>query len=308
MPRHFDPVTLRLFVAVCEERNIARAAEREALVPSALSKRIGALESEVGTPLLVRGRRGVQPTPAGEVLLRQAREVAGLMARMDAELSEFSAGAQGSVRVMASVSVLAEQLPDDIARFLARHQAVRVSVDERLSHDIVRQLREGAADVGVMWDQVDHAGLQAVPYRSDHLCVVLPPEHPLARRRRLRYAQTLAHPSIGVAPGGQMETMLRRQAARLGAVPVHRIQVSALDAACRIAAAGLGLAILPNEAIAPHVAATGLVTVPLAEDWAERRFVICTRADTLLSATTRLLVEHLRRAAAEGAPPGPKQR
>jgi DNA-binding transcriptional LysR family regulator len=303
LPRHFDPVTLRLFVAVCEEGNIARAAEREALVPSALSKRIGALESEVGTPLLVRGRRGVQPTPAGEVLLRQAREVAGLMARMDAELSEFSAGAQGSVRVMASVSVLAEQLPDDIARFLARHQAVRVSVDERLSHDIVRQLREGAADIGVMWNQVDHAGLRALPYRSDHLCVLLPPDHPLARQRSLRYAQTLAYPSIGVAPGGQMETMLRRQAARLGAVPVHRIQVSALDAACRIAAAGLGLAILPGEAIAPHVAATGLAMVPLADSWAERRFVICTRADNLLSATTRLLVEHLRQAAADTAPP-----
>jgi DNA-binding transcriptional LysR family regulator len=297
MPRHFDPVTLRLFVAVCEEGNIARAAEREALVPSGLSKRIAGLEAEVGTPLLVRGRRGVQPTAAGEVLLRQAREVAGLMARMDAELSEFSAGAQGSVRVMASVSVLAEQLPDDIARFLAQHQAVRVSLDERLSHDIVRQLREGAADVGVMWDLADHAGLQTQPYRSDHLCVVVPHDHPLARRRRLRYAQTLAHLSIGVAPGGLMEAMLRRQAARSGDVPAHRIQVSSLDAACRIVAAGLGLAVLPLEATAPHAAAHGLVMLPLTDDWAERKFVICTRPEALLSATTRLLVDHLRRAA-----------
>jgi len=302
MSRHFDPVTLRLFVAVCEEGNIARAAEREALVPSGLSKRIAAVEAAVGTPLLVRGRRGIQPTAAGEVLLRQAREVLGLMARMDGELSEFSAGAQGSVRVMASVSVLAEQLPDDIAQFLAQHRAVRVNLDERLSHDIVRHLREGSADVGVMWDVVDHAGLRASPYRSDHLGVVLPPDHPLARRRRLRYAQTLAHASIGVAPGGQMETMLRRQAALLGATPVHRVQVSSLDAACRIVAAGLGLAILPQEATAPHVAANGLVMVPLADDWAERRFVVCTRDDALLSATTRLLVQHLQEAAQRATP------
>ena len=80
-------------------------------MPSALSKRIGAVEADVGAPLLVRGRRGIQLTPAGEMLLRQAREVLGLMARMDAELSGFSAGVQGSVRVMASVSVLAEQSP-----------------------------------------------------------------------------------------------------------------------------------------------------------------------------------------------------
>ena len=59
MAQHFDPVTLRVFIAVCEEGNIARAAEREALVASAVSKRIAAIEAEIGTPLLTRGRRGV---------------------------------------------------------------------------------------------------------------------------------------------------------------------------------------------------------------------------------------------------------
>ena len=105
------------------------------------------------------------------------------------------------------------------------------------------------------------------------------------------------HADIGAAPGGLMEIMLRRQAARFGAAPVHRIQVSSLDAACRIVAAGLGLAVLPREAAAPHATANGLALVPLAEAWAVRRFIICTRPLALQSATTRLLVEHLRQAA-----------
>jgi len=293
MPRHFDPLTLRLFVAICEEGNIARAAEREALVPSALSKRIAAIEAAIGTPLLQRGRRGVSPTAAGEALLRQARDLLGAMDRLQAELSEFSAGAQGSVRVMASVSVLAEHLPDDLASFLAQHQAVRVSVDERLSHEILRSLREGSADIGVLWDRTDFAGLHTRPYRSDQLCVAVPTDHALAGKRRLRFEQTLAYPAIGVAPGGLMDTLLRRQAALAGQSPAHRIQVSSLDAACRIVAAGLGLAVLPREATAPHAAASGLVMVPLSDDWAVRRFVICTRPEALLSATTRLLVAHL---------------
>ena len=79
MARHFDPVTLRLFIAVCEERNIARAAEREAIVASAVSKRIAAIEAEIGAPLLVRGRRGDRTHAAGQALLRQAREVLGAM-------------------------------------------------------------------------------------------------------------------------------------------------------------------------------------------------------------------------------------
>ncbi|MFY9510653.1 MAG: LysR family transcriptional regulator, partial [Rubrivivax sp.] len=213
MARELDPVTLRLFVAVCEERNIARAAAREALVASAVSKRIAAIEAQVGAALLVRGRRGIEPTAAGEVLLRQARELLGAMQRMQAELSEFATGVQGSVRLVASVSALAEQLPDDIAAFLARHQAVRVSLDERLSTEIVRSVREGSADLGVLWDIADLAGLHTLPYRSDHLCVVLHAAHPLAGRKRLRFAETLEHASIGVAPGGMMEAMLRRQAA-----------------------------------------------------------------------------------------------
>src|SRR5512134_2211621 len=138
MRRILDPVTLRLFVAACEERNIARAAAREALVPSAVSKRIAAVEAAIGSPLLKRGRRGIEPTPAGEVLLRQARDVLGTMERMHAELSEFASGVHGSVRVFASLSVLSEFLPDDVGSFLAKNRTVRVSLEERVSSEIVR--------------------------------------------------------------------------------------------------------------------------------------------------------------------------
>lgn len=303
MLRHFDPVTLRLFIAVCEERNIARAATREALVASAVSKRIAALERELGTPLLVRARRGIAPTAAGEALLRQAREVLGAMERMHSEISEFAAGVQGSVRVMASVSALAEQLPEDLAGFLARHKAVRVSLDEKVSREIVRVVREGAADIGVLWDATDLSGLQCTPYRSDHLCVVLPASHPLAGQSRLSFEQTLDFPAVGVAPGGTLENMLRRESALLGRALNNRIQVSGLDAASRIVAAGLGLAVLPREAAEPAARAAGLVMVPLAEAWAERRFAICTRPERLLSAATRLLVEHLRQQADAAHPP-----
>lgn len=245
MARTFDPVTLRLFVAVCEERNIARAAAREALVASAVSKRIAAAEAAVGTPLLVRGRRGIAPTAAGEALLRQAREILGQLERLEAELSSFASGVQGSVRVMASVSALAS----------------------------------------------------ALPYRRDHLVVAVHAGHPLARRRRVRLAETLDHEGVGVAPGGMMEVMLRRQAALLGRTPTYRLQVTSLDAACRIVAAGLGHAVLPREAVAAVASATGLVLLPLAEPWAERRFVIATRPAAALSATTRLLVQSLAEAA-----------
>lgn len=297
MNRPLDALTLQHFVAVCEEGNIARAAERAAVVASALSKRLAALEAELGAPLLTRRRRGVEPTAAGEALLAGAREVLAAMQRVRAEVGGFAQGVQGSVRVLASPSVLAEQLPDDIAQFLAEHPRLRVSLDERASPEIVRSLHEGTTDLGVLWDQADLGGLHQLPYRSDHLCVAMAPRHRLARRSRLRYEETLAEASVGVATAGLMDRLLRRQAALAGQVPVHRIQVSSLDAACRIVAAGLGIAVLPREAAVPHAGAGRLALVPLTDDWAERRFVIASRAPKLLSASAELLGAWLRQRA-----------
>jgi DNA-binding transcriptional LysR family regulator len=293
MNRPLDPVSLRYFVAVCEEGSIARAASREAMVASALSKRVLALEAEVGVPLLVRKRDGIEPTLAGEALIARAREILGQLERLRVELGEFGQGVQGSIRVLASPSVLAEHLPDDIAAFLGRHPALRVSLDERTGPEIVRSLREGSADLGVLWDRGDTAEMHAVPYRSDHLCVVMAPSHPLARRPSLRYADTLDEPSICILPGGLLDQLLRRQAARIGKTPSHRIHVSSMDAACRIVAAGLGLAILPREVPVPLAGTGRLALVPLSDSWAERRFVVVTRPEPLRSQSARLLAEHL---------------
>lgn len=296
MNRPLDPVSLQHFVAVCEEGSIAQAAQREALVASALSKRIAALEAEVGVPLLVRRRRGVEPTAAGQALLARAREVLGALDALRAEMGAFGQGVQGSVRVFASPSALAEQLPEDVAAFHGRHPQIRIGLDERTSVEIVRGVREGSAELGVLWDRIDLAGLDALPYRSDRLCVALDPGHPLARRPSLTFAETLDQPSINVTPGGQMDQLLRRHAALLGRVPAHRMQVSTLDAAVRLTAAGLGLSILPLEAATPHAGAGRLALVPLAEPWAVRRFVIVARPLPLLSGAARLLADDLRRA------------
>jgi DNA-binding transcriptional LysR family regulator len=229
MSRPLDPVSLQHFVAVCEEGNIARAAARESLVASALSKRVSALEAEVGVPLLTRRRRGVEPTAAGQALLVRAREVLAGLDQVRVELSAYGQGVQGSVRVFASPSALAERLPDDVASFGELHPGIRISLDERMTPEIVRGVREGRADLGVLWDSIaDLSNLWVRPYRSDRLSVVMPPGHPLARRPSLRFVDTLDQPSINVSPGGQMDQLLRRQAALAGRLPAYRMQVSSL--------------------------------------------------------------------------------
>src|SRR6185295_19525348 len=108
--------------------------------------------------------------------------------------------------------------------------------------------REGTVDFGVCWNAGDLAGLKTVDYRADHLSVVLPPTHPLARRKSVDFVATLAYEHIEILAGSMVQLTLRRAAAVAGQTIRHRIQVSTIDAACRNVAAGLGIAIVPREA------------------------------------------------------------
>src|SRR3546814_706495 len=116
--RDLDLITLRLFVAVCELRSIARAGEQSNIVGSAISKRLLALEETVGVKLLIRRRHGVVPTPAGETLLEHARAMLTSADRIRRDMQSYASGVKGQVRVLATASALAEQLAEDLAVFL----------------------------------------------------------------------------------------------------------------------------------------------------------------------------------------------
>ena len=93
--RRIDLTSLQLFVAVCELGSIGKAAEREFIAPSAVSKRLSDLEATLGTALLYRHTRGVGLTPAGESLLHHARSVLFSLEKMQGELSEYADGVRG---------------------------------------------------------------------------------------------------------------------------------------------------------------------------------------------------------------------
>jgi DNA-binding transcriptional LysR family regulator len=296
--RSFDPVSLRLFIAVCEERNIASAAKREAIVPSAVSKRISQMEAEAGVRLLARGRRGVTVTAAGEALWRYARESLQLLDRMQAELGAFADGVQGHVRVFASKSALAQVLPEDVSLFAKRYRDVRVSLEEREIWEVVRGVEEGRADIGVCWDAVDLRGLQTFPYHRDQLAVVAHPDHPLAQHDSVSFEDTIDYEHVDIVARSIMQTTQRSAAAAAGKQMRYRIQVSTVDAAYRIVAAQLAVAIVPREEASTIQQTLGLKVIPLSNDWAKRQFVVAVR-DKGLSRPAQLLLESLQASASQ---------
>ena len=293
--RDLDLTTLRLFVSVCDLGNIARAGERANIVGSAISKRLAQLEDQVGTALLVRRRHGVVPTAAGQTLLEHSRAMLDGAARIESDMLNFAAGARGQVRILASVSAMTESLADDVAAFLQlpAHRKIQVDMEERVSPEIVRGVRDGFASLGVCWDAADIGAMQSRPYRSDHLCVVLPARHPLAGRKRLRFEETLDFEQVSLPVNSAVQVMLQREASTHGKPLRQRVVVTNFEAALRVVRAGLAIGVVPREVAQLQSDAYGLRLVALAEPWAERHFIICYRDAQLLSPAAQLLVEHL---------------
>lgn len=293
--RDLDLTSLRLFVSVCETGNIARAAERASIVGSAISKRLAQLEEQLGTPLLTRRRHGVVPTTAGKTLLEHARAMLDSAARIETDMRNFAAGVRGQVRVLASVSAMTESLAEDVAAFLAKpaHRSIQVDVEERVSPEIVRGVQEGMASLGVCWDAADLGGLQSRGYCSDHLCVVVPPRHPLAGKRKARFADTLDYEQVSLPVNSAVQVRLQQMAASLGRPVRHRVIVSNFEAALRVVRAGLAISLVPREVAEPMAETYGLKLVPLDEPWAQRRFIICFRDTDSLTPSAQLLLDYL---------------
>lgn len=293
--RRLDVTSLQLFVAVCELGSIGRAAERENIAPSAASKRLSDLEAVLEAPLLYRHTRGVDLTPAGESLLHHARAILAGFQRMQSDLSEFAEGVRGHVRMYANISAIVQFLPEDLGRFVRAHPQVRIDLEEHLSVDVLRAVREGLTDLGICNAEVVGPvhGLKTRPYRDDHLVLVVPADHSLAGRGPLSFKDALAFDYVGLHTNSSIYLAMLRAAAASGETVRLRIQVTGLDAMCRMILNGLGIGVMPQRAFDLMHMNRSLVALPLTDAWATRRISLVARDFDALPLPTRKLSEHL---------------
>ncbi len=290
-----DFTSLRIFLAVYSTGNIARAGEREHIAPSAISKRLQDLEADVGAPLFHRHARGVSATAAGEALARHATGLFAALEGMAADMSGFSDGARGDVRIHAHSSSVVQYLPQEIASFAKAYPEVRVVLREEISPAIIASIQDGAADIGIFADNMGKLpGLTLLPYRRDRLAVLLPAGHPLAGQPEIGFSAIKSHDFISPESGSSLQVLLSAAARDLGVALRFRIEIKTFEAAIRMAEAGLGIAVLPWGIATKLVGGTDLVAVRLADSWAHRTLVACVRDEDKLAACARLMLRHLR--------------
>jgi DNA-binding transcriptional LysR family regulator len=159
---------------------------------------------------------------------------------------------------------------------------------------------ENRADIGIFGGNIAGQELEVLPYRSDRLVVLMTRGHQLAGRKSVRFRDLIDHDFVSLEKGSSIETLCMKAAAGLGRQLKLRIRVSSFDALFRLVDAEMGLGVVPLEILRDRYGLEKFISIPLDEPWATRDLVMGVRDYKSLPPVTKMLVDHLRTAPAEG--------
>lgn len=240
---------LRYFVVLAEELHFGRAAQRLHIAQPGLTHQIKALESLLGVSLLARCSRRVELTRSGQILLEEGRRTLAQVERTENLSRRAGSGEIGRLTIGSTESAAWDLLPELVAEFHKRHDAVDLVVCEMTTRMQVESLRKGDIDVGFLRAPVDTEGLVARIIRKEKTVVLLPEKHRLSSRRTIPLAALageplIIHPSTPRPSWADFVIGLCRNA---GFEPHISQQAIRTSTAASFVAAGLGLTLMPES-------------------------------------------------------------
>lgn len=289
---------LRYFLAVAQELNFTRAAEKVGIAQPPLSQQILALEQELGTQLFTREKRRVQLTAAGEVLVDHAHRVINAAAAAEAAVKLVERGAGASITVGAVYSAIYSFLPNLLRYFNSLAPNVEINLREMTIAQQIDALNEGLIEVGLLRGPIHQRNLRTEILYRERLVVALPSTRGADIGERMSIVDIAKEPLIAVGRGssrGYSDRVLDVFDAReLEPRIVH--EVSDMHTAVCLVAAGMGVSIVP--AIMQTMQTKGVIYRPIAEETGGITFALALRRETE-SSLIDMFVKAARKSAAE---------
>jgi DNA-binding transcriptional LysR family regulator len=290
---------LEYFVAVAEEASFTRAAARVHVAQPGVSAQVRRLERELGQELLDRSGRTVRLTRVGEAVLPYARAALAAVAAARLATDELA----GLVRVRVAVGMVTGRssfdLPDALADFHERHPGVEITLAEDNSDHLLASLQAGQLDMALVGlSTPPPAGVRTQVVADEPVVAAVSHDHPMRARSTIPLRAMRDLPLISLPRGTGLRAAIDSACAAAGFRPRIAFEASDPDVLARLAARGLGVAILPRTVAAIHL--QRLHPIAIVRPALRGRIELAWRAEGPASPAARALIAHTR---ARLAPP-----
>jgi molybdate transport repressor ModE-like protein len=274
-----DARRLRVLREVAQQGTLAAAADALHLTPSAVSQQLAALEREVGQPVIERNGRGVRLTGAAEVLVRHANVVLAQLEAAEADVAAFAEGIVGTVRVAGFATALGELVAPAVVALRASHPRLTLTVEELEAPECFLALARGDVDIAISMasrQAPEDPRFARRALLADTLDAVLPAGHALADREEIPLAELAGEDFVGPPQGTSCHDVTVTGCAAAGFTPAFRHRTLDFHTAMALAAAGLGVTLVPRlgQAAVP----AGAIVRPLSHPAPARHVFAATRA------------------------------
>lgn len=248
-----DLRALQYFVAVAEELNITKAAEKLHMSQPPLSVQIKSLEEELDTELFIRGKRKLTLTESGQLLYRRAKDILSLADQTQSEVLSLGKGMRGTISIGLVEGMAPDFAAEWFAGFMELYPNVRFRILDGSTDDLLEKLRSGMISLAVITAPCDNSLLHSFLIAEERMAVLMSKDHPLASGRGSEIAiADLAGENLIVQSRKALIERIYRWFAAEGIEPNIVCEMDSYLDAAALAGRNVGLSIYPRTAYIPN--------------------------------------------------------
>lgn len=289
---HFTLRQLQVFEKVASHLNYSRAAEALYLSQPAVSMQIKQLESSIGLPLFEQMGKKIFLTEAGRELFHYARSIAQQLAEMEAVFDEMKGLELGKL-TLSVVNTANYFTPQLLAKFCQRHPNINVLLHVANRDAVLKQLADNSTDLAIMGQPPEGLDVSAESFMDNPLVVIAAPDHPLAKLKRVKFAQLAQETFLSREPGSGTRSAMERIFAEHHIQPRISMEMETNEAIKQAVQAGMGLGILSLHSIELELETKRLAMLNVEHFPLLRHWFVAHRSNKRLSSAAHAFKEFL---------------
>jgi DNA-binding transcriptional LysR family regulator len=292
MSLNFDLADLRAFVAASDHGSFRAAAAVLCISQSALGRRIEKLEGALGVRLFERTTRHLELTTAGRDFLHKARHVLNELDSALLGTRDVAERMTGEVTIACVPSAVGYFLPRVVKDYHDKYPRMRVRIRDESSAEILITVARNEADFGLTYIGTQEPDVEFQPLIDDPFVVACSREHPLARKRKVKWSELAQYDYVAVAQGSGNRFLIDQALANTAVTPRWFCEVQHVPSLVSVVETGTGVGVVPKLGMprGPHAT---LVSVPLVEPSVSRTLGLIKRRGRPLTAAAQLFYDFL---------------